>query len=355
MGEITEKWEVDETEERQEDEQDVVTYQIAYYPADYTLRGYLDKWVSEQLYVPPFQRNYVWDQVQASKLIESFLLGLPVPGVFIYKERITNKLQIIDGQQRIQTVVRYFQNDFDDRAFRLKNVLPKWNGKRYQDLDEADRFQLDDAVLRATVVQQLDPDDDSSIYQIFERLNTGGMKLTPMEIRKCVYLSEFYTLLEEINTLEPWRKLIGKPQLDKRLRDVEFILRILALRERLDKYEKPMKKFLNDYMSDKKKLDGEALRKFLEVTRTEFTKTFDYVFEQLGEKAFHLRGRLNYAVMDSTMGIAFSALQAGISDLSERFKKLKKDKTYFEHVTLNTSDEKSVKERFALAAKYLTS
>lgn len=355
MDEITERWEIAETEERQEDEQDVVTYQIAYYPADYTLRGYLDKWKSGQLYVPRFQRNYVWDQVQASKLIESFLLGLPVPGVFIYKERKTNRLQIIDGQQRIQTAVRYFQNDFDKKVFKLKNVLPKWDGKRYQDLDEVDRFQLDDAVLRATVVQQLDPDDDSSIYQIFERLNSGGMKLSSMEIRKCVYLSQFYTLLEEINTLESWRKLIGKQQLDKRLRDVEFILRILALREYIDKYEKPMKKFLNDYMSEKRNLEGEALKRFLKLTRTEFTKTCNYVFEQLGEKAFHLRGRLNYAVMDSTMSIAFSALQNGISDLSKRFEKLKRDKTYFEHVTINTSDEKSVKKRFALAVEYLTS
>jgi len=101
-----EKWEVEQTEESEESEQDVITYEINYYPSDLTLKGYLGKWDSKQLYVPPFQRNYVWDQSQASKLIESFLLGLPVPGVFLYKERKSARLQIIDGQQRILSAIK---------------------------------------------------------------------------------------------------------------------------------------------------------------------------------------------------------------------------------------------------------
>jgi uncharacterized protein with ParB-like and HNH nuclease domain len=144
-------WNVQVTEELEEEEQDVLTYKISYYPADFTLKGYLEKSKNGQLVIPSFQRSFVWDQVKASKLIESFLLGLPVPGVFLYKERDTNKLQVIDGQQRILSAVRFFKNDFDDKAFRLKNVHPKWNGKKYEDLDEADKFQLDDTVLRATV------------------------------------------------------------------------------------------------------------------------------------------------------------------------------------------------------------
>src|SRR5688500_10090227 len=95
-----EKWEIEQTETPEQEEQDIITYQIASYTTDLTLSGYLDKWKSKQLYVPDFQRGYVWDQVRASKLIESFLLGLPVPGVFLYKERKSNRLQVIDGQQR---------------------------------------------------------------------------------------------------------------------------------------------------------------------------------------------------------------------------------------------------------------
>ena len=353
MNDDKDTWDIDPTEESEENEQDVVTYQISYYPADITLKGYEDKWKSEQLYTPAFQRSYVWDQVQASKLIESFLLGLPVPGVFLYKERTTNRLQIIDGQQRILSAIRFFKNEFDDRAFRLKSVQPKWNGKRYEDLSEADQFQLQDTVLRATIVQQLDPEDDSSIYHIFERLNTGGMKLMPMEIRKCVYLSEFFNLLEWLNGVPEWRLIIGKNQEDKRLRDIEFMLRICAMSEKWQNYEKPMKQFLNNFMAQKKKLEGQQLADFIGETKSTITSVCKYILDQLGEKPFHLRGRLNYAVMDSTMCAGIKACKAGIQDFADRFERLKRDSEFIEAVTHSTSDEKTVKIRFEHAEKHM--
>ena len=96
---MAEEWEFEKTEESEAEEQDVFNYQISSYPADITLKGYEDKWDKRQLTIPEFQRNYVWDQVKASKLIESFLLGLPVPGVFLYKDRTTNKLAVIDEKR----------------------------------------------------------------------------------------------------------------------------------------------------------------------------------------------------------------------------------------------------------------
>lgn len=347
-------WKVDETETPEDEEQDVITYQITYYPTDLTLKGYLDKWDSEQLYLPPFQRNYVWDQVQASKLIESFLIGLPVPGVFLYKERKTNRLQIIDGQQRILTTIRYFTNDFDGKPFQLKSVQKKWDGKRFKDLSEAERYLLQDTVLRATIVQQVDPQDDSSIYHIYERLNTGGIKLMPMEIRKCVYFSKFYQLLEDLNKNSAWRKLIDQPNFDKRYRDIEFILRILALYENFNDYKKPMKKFLNDYMQEKKNLPDEIINSQMDKLGTTFNQTCDFVLNNLGEKPFHIRGPLNYAVMDSTMCTAMRAYKEKISNFSQRFESLKKDEDYIENVTQNTSDEKTLQKRFNLAIRYLT-
>ena len=174
-----------------------------------------------------------------------------------------------------------------------------------------------------------------------------------MEIRKCVYLSEFFVLLEELNTLESWRKLIGKKKLDKRLRDMELILRIIALRDRVDKYEKPMKKFLNDYMSDKKKVRPSELEKLIDTTNQEFENVCGYVLEQLGERPFHIRGRLNYAVMDSTMSCAFDAVKANVIDFKDRFEQLLKDESYFESVTKNASIEKTVELRFKKAREYL--
>ncbi|MHB1857725.1 MAG: GmrSD restriction endonuclease domain-containing protein [Acidobacteriaceae bacterium] len=275
------------------------------------------------------------------------------PGFFLYKERDTNKLQVIDGQQRILSAVRYFKNDFDDKSFRLKNVHPKWNGKKYEDLDEADRFQLDDAVLRATVVQQLDPDDDSSVFHIFERLNTGGINLNPMEIRKCVYNGPQFSLLEDLNSLEDWRKLIGQPKQDKRFRDMELVLRVVALSHSWESYKKPMKGYLNLYLSDVKKMKDGGREEFIRATRERITNVFRYALESLGEKPFHLFGRLIYAAMDSTLVAANKALQNGVTNLRERYAALIEDDEYIEWVTKDTSDEKILTNRIRKALSIL--
>jgi len=350
---IDKEIEIEATEETEDEEQDQLTYKISYYPSDFTLKGYLDKWDSKQLLIPDFQRRYVWDQVQASKLIESFLLGLPVPGVFLYKERKTNKLLIIDGQQRILSSIKYFKNEFGEKIFRLKNVNKKWDGKTYEELVESDRLLLDDAVLRATVVQQLDPEDDSSIYHIFERLNTGGMKLNPMEIRKCVYYCNYFASLEKLNTEREWRLILGSEETDKRMRDVEFILRFLAMREGWKTYEKPMKSFLNRFLANKKNESAEISEITTKATDSVFKATCNDVIKMLGEKPFHLRGRLNLAVMDSALTMISHVREKGITDVNVRYKEMLKDSTFLNSVSVSTSDASVVKTRFELAEHYL--
>ncbi|HEU5341259.1 DUF262 domain-containing protein [Edaphobacter sp.] len=347
-------WDIDKTEESEEDEQDLQAFRISYYPADLTLRGYLDKWNAKQLIIPKFQRSYVWDQVKASKLIESFLLGLPVPGVFLYKERNTNKLQVVDGQQRILTAVRFFANEFDEKIFRLKGVLPKWNGKTYQELPESDRLQLDDTVLRATVIQQLDPEDDSSIFHIFERLNTGGINLNPMEIRKCVYSGVFFDLLDALNSAPEWRKLIGQPKLDKRIRDSELLLRVLALSREWSTYQKPMKRFLSSFLAKANKrfkVEGDPA---LRAEQTKWTETLHFALAQLGEKPFHLRGRLNYAALDSTLIAAHLAQDRNVTNFGERYAELIRQEDYLHWVTQDTSDDKVIKSRIGKAISWLS-
>jgi Protein of unknown function DUF262 len=276
-----------------------------------------------------------------------------VPGVFLYKEKHTNKLQVIDGQQRILSAVRFFKNEFDEKIFCLKNVHPKWNGKTYEDLDEKDRFQLDDTVLRATIVQQLDPDDDSSVFHIFERLNTGGINLNSMEIRKCVYSGEHFALLEKLNNLPEWRKLIGQPKLDKRLRDVELLLRVVALANNWAGYKRPMKGFLNEYLAKYKQQDEKGRSESIVATENQVTNTIRYTYAELGDKPFHLRGRLNYAAMDSTLLASKSALAKNVTNLKERYGRLLTDTEYLNWVTTDTSDDKVVTGRIKKAIDYL--
>jgi hypothetical protein len=348
MAEVDAEWDVEETEEAPEQEQEPkLEYEIMNYPADITLAGYVDLWDRKELTVPPFQRMYVWDRIKASKLVESFLLGLPVPGTFLYKERIKAGYLIIDGQQRITSLIRFIKGTFDETVFRLKNVHPRYEGKAFADLTEDEQFKLKGATLRATIIQQIDPLDDTSIYQVFERLNTGGVNLNPMEVRQCVSYGPFVDALKKMNEVESWRKIIGQPKIDKRLRDVELVLRCLALSERGDKYEKPMKGFLNKYMESRRG-DDQDYGSLL----TNFKSSTDYILDHLGEKPFHLRGRLNYGALDSIMAAVLADIAP--QDLAERFSDLRQDSDYDDAITYNTSDDAVVETRLAKAVEYLS-
>lgn len=343
-----EAWEFDETEETPEDEHyPPQKFEIVNYPADITLRGYLDQWRSGQLKIPPFQRDYVWDVKKASKLIESLILGLPVPGVFLYRPKDSNEFQIVDGQQRILSVIKFQDEKFDDKAiFKLKDVQPQLEGKRFSDLEPDMQFRFETTVLRATIIQQLSPNDDTSIYQIFERLNTGGVNLNPMEIRQSVSYGPFVDVLKEMNEDSDWMEIIGRKKVDKRLRDVELVLRVLALFQTREKYEKPMKEFLNKYMEHKRKHSGD----FTELSEN-FALSTRIITEGLGEKPFHLRGRLNYGVLDSVMYAVL--MSSGIDDIKTKFAALVEDKDYLKAVSVSTSDSSSIEMRLNKALEYI--
>lgn len=245
--------------EEEDSESTPPSYKILTYPADYTLEVLHQKWKSKEIEIPDFQRNFVWTQTQASKLIESFLVGLPVPAVFFYTDRSSQKYLVIDGQQRLKSVFRYLEGRYDlgdggrHNVFHLKglNQQSQFHDKTFEDLLDEDKFKLKNAVLRAFIVQQFDPEDDTSMYHIFERLNTGGTLLANQEIRNCIYHGEFSYFLDELNELESWRKILGKKNLDKHKKDVELVLRFLAMRDTTS-YKKPMKDFLSKFMRKNK-------------------------------------------------------------------------------------------------------
>lgn len=343
--------------EPEDDEQDEIEYEIDYYPADLTLKEYYDKWYAKQLVISPFQRRYVWDQVRASKLIESFLLGLPVPSVFLYRDRATRKLQVIDGQQRIMSFIRFFDGKFGRSSFTLKNVNTKWQGKTFQDLTEREQYKLHDSVLRATIVRQLNPDDNSSIYHIFERLNTGTVGLTAMEIRKCLYPGRLLSLLEELNKLPDWRKIVGYPEPDRRLRDVELILRFIAMLEHWEQYSKPMKVFLNSFVDNKQALAPQRQRAVYDRVRRTFELTCTDVVRNLGEKPFHRKhATLNPSLLDSVMVAMSTARDRGITVGRAQYETLLKDSRFVDAaITRSTSDTVMVKKRFERARQVLLS
>ena len=345
MVSVEEELLVEETEDSEEEESQDVRYEITSYPADYTLQVIYEQWRSGQIVIPDFQRNYVWNQIQASRLIESFLLELPIPQVFLYRERSSPQLTVIDGQQRLGTIARFY-----DGELCLRGVAPAWNGQTYEELKEQNRFVLDNATLRAIVIRQIYPDDNSSVYQIFHRLNTGGTRLNDMEIRRAIFRGAAKDFLTELNRNPDWRALIGMPQAAARFRDMELILRVLALAAHWRdygtvKYGGPsMSKFMNFYMGvldkeDSGTLDGLANR---------FAKSCAVVHSNLGDKPFHLYGPLNLAALDAVLACAIELGDSLKSDLGAAYVELQSDQDFVAAVKKNTSHTQEVQQRFKL-------
>ncbi len=345
-----------EVEDYDSNREEGTQYKISCFPADFTLQVLCQKWKDKDIRIPEFQRQYVWNQVQASRLIESFLIGLPIPAIFLYTESESKVQLVIDGQQRLRSIVYFFEGYFGEpvgekrRVFRLKGLNnPEYDGKAYADLDEAAQRTLRNSVLRSFIVQQSSPDDDTSVFHIFERLNTGGTLLSNQEIRNCVYHGPMVKLLQELNRLPDWRKIYGKNAANNRQHDVELVLRFLALRDKANEYRKPMKDFLSRYLSEQKS--------FSEGKQAEVKKIFEVtcssLIEVLGEKPFHLHRALASPVFDAIM-VAFSHnLDCIPPNISERYESLKQNEDFQKCIDTGTTDVEIVHKRLKLAKEVL--
>jgi uncharacterized protein with ParB-like and HNH nuclease domain len=333
-------------------------YEIVTYPTDFTLQVIVAK-LGSQIIVPEFQRAYVWKLPQASKLIESFLLGLPVPPIYLYSEA-PNRQLLIDGQQRLKSVAYFFEGFFGAETkgkrpiFRLTGLNEKspFFGLTYKDLETSrpkDFSQLNDAVLRSFVVKQLNPSDHTSVFHIFERLNTGGSLLRGQEVRNCVYYGPFIEMLESLNENRAWRKIFGPKHADPRKRDVELILRFLALRTDFPGYKKPMKDFLNNFSDTNRRLSKAKRTEFEQV----FISTSEGVLNALGEKPFHIRAGLNAAVYDSVFVAVSEGLKKIPKDLAKRYQRLLVNKDFLVTISSGTTDDETIKVRLRIARETL--
>lgn len=345
--------------EKSDAESGPISYEITTYPADFTLEVLVGKFRKGQIKVPGFQRKYVWKLEQGSRLIESFILGLPVPPVFLYTDS-DNSLLAIDGQQRLKTIYYFFEGYFGEEVkgkrpiFRLTGLNEKspLANKTYADLEKFDPTnfnKLNDSVLRALVIKQLNPTDNTSVHHIFERLNTGGTLLQGQEIRNCVYQGTFNDLLHRLNDNPNWRKIFGAPGGDKRQRDLELILRFFALHFRHATYAAPMKDFLSTYMASQRDPEDEEIAAFEDL----FNSTCELVAAKLGERPFHIKKGLNAAVFDAVFVALAGNLASIPADLGNRYSKLKSDKDFLNTVTSSTTGGEVVRKRLALATSFL--
>ena len=340
--------------------EELIEYDITSYPSDFTLNGLVEMWKSGDITIPDFQREFVWSIRQASLLIESFLIGLPVPPIFFYIDD-ENKNLVIDGQQRILSTVFFFEGYFGHenakgsrQSFRLAGLSERspFYNKRFVDLEVKHRRKLEQSVLRAINIRQLSPqEENTSVYHIFERLNTGGTPLSPQEIRNCVFRGDFLTSLRKLNLDDNWREIIGKKLLDKHQKDVELVLRAFALCYHLEDYEKPMKEFLSKVARKYQITSSRRVSKFLE----HFPIATKLIKEELRLKPFSVRGPLNASIFDSVFCTIINNLSSVPSNIGVRYEKLLKDPKFIEMSSLATTDAKVVKSRFAYVKEHLIS
>ena len=319
---------VDPESETDDTSYPITEFDIVSSPNDFNTKTLVDFIDSSVVVIPGFQRNYVWDIKRASRLIESLVVGLPVPQVFLY-ERGRDEFVLIDGQQRLMSIYYFVKGRFpkksklaelrlittgysnlseellaDDRYFgdfhlNLPEAVPSQTNRlhkfRYSELDDKERTSFDLRTIRHIIVRQMQPENDDAMYEIFNRLNSGGMKLMPQEIRRAAYDSKFYDMLYETNVQPQWRELVGEKTPDIHMRDVEILLRGFAMLINGDSYRPSMVKFLNQFSKDAKAFEAAQLEQLGQILGS-----FLDSCNGLPRDAFHnARGRFSPTIFES--------------------------------------------------------
>ena len=377
-------WYEDEIDQPDEG-RNIVEYDITISPRDLTPSNIVEMIDAGIIEIPFFQRQYIWPIDKASKLIESLLLGLPVPELFFYSEGDENSTyKVIDGQQRLLSIYFFVKGRFpkdnhsnnrllireniNDNAGSLNDVLQsdklfnnfalKLDDSRYADekfatlgKETQTKFKLR-RFLRTVVVRQNKPNDDSSMFEIFNRLNTGGEKLTDQEIRASLYYCPFYNMLSEINENISWRKLLAKEEPDLHSKDIEYILRAFALLETNDKYTPKMKNYLNKYSQHSMSYTHAQI----EYLKKLFLSFLD-ACANLPEKAFYRNNRFSISMFDSVfVAVCSAAYESHTMILSkldvDSFVLLTKDDEFTDLMQSKTASKQNVENRL-LRAKVL--
>jgi len=293
----------DEWDEDREEDQ----YVPLYIPEQYrrlearedknTVRELWDRYCNEDLILQPdFQRNYVWDNIKASRYVESLMLRLPTPAIFL-SEETDGKWIVIDGHQRLESLFRYMQPLLSGPRKAMKNkplpygvlkplrltgleVLLELNGSGIDSLAIEDREQLWETPL--SIIELPKTAHFDMKYVLFARLNQGSMSLNPQELRNCLYRGSYNQLIARLGESSSFLSLWGRSVPDKRMKHRELVLRVFALLHRRDKYRIPFRAFLNDEM----KACGNIQQQDVERYRQQFERATIWVERIFGNEVF---------------------------------------------------------------------
>jgi hypothetical protein len=262
---------------------------LIWQPMDYSIQGlYSMRKDSDLDPSPSWQRNYVFDKIKASRLIESALLDVPLPAVYLAEEA-DRTLSVIDGQQRLSTFFFFLDDSFpvnggkDHTEFRLSGlqILRELNRVKYSELEKSLQLKIKNTPIHVIIIKN-DSDEDVK-FEIFERLNTGSMKLNEDEIRNSVYRGPYIELLQELSKNPKFDAMVRKPNFKNRMIYRGMILRFLALSEKTYiNYRPSMKQFCNKELRNNRNLTKAQAQEY----EKRFEKCVDLCFSTFGENAF---------------------------------------------------------------------
>lgn len=302
---------------------------------------------------PDFQRNLVWKPLQKSKFIESILMNLPIPPIYLKKDS-DGKYIVVDGLQRTTTLLGFLNNDF---ALDGLESMEQLNGCRFQDLDKVQdglAARLEDRQLNFYIMLPSVP--MRVVYDVFNRINTGGTQLTRQEIRNCVFPGPSTKFLKEIAESEVFATSVDYGIRPQRMKDREAILRCVAyviIPDYKTKYSGSLDEFLEQAMRALNKMSLLEINALKESTADCFSLTH----EIFGRSNFRIptdytRGRINMAVMETVFNCFY-----GVKDISrDLFPQLQRamdtllnNEDYINAVVASTGSSKQVFTRFEIA------
>jgi len=232
------------------------------------------------------------------------LLEIPIPPIYFGKDA-DGRLEMIDGQQRLTTLVSFVSNKFPLRKLLRMGSL---NGKLFRDLTEQQQAKILDTPIRSIVIDAAK--NHRLRYEVFERLNRGSMPLNEQELRNCVYRGPFNDLLAELEQDPYWRKVKGGSVPESRFKEREIILRFFAFSNRLAVYKSGLKGFLNDYMAEHRPQAGDAT---LKAQAASFRQTMQNIYAVFGEhsaRLYETNARTNQGTWDTKFSVAAFDIQA---------------------------------------------
>jgi hypothetical protein len=322
----------------------------------FSIFEWLRKLEKKQLILnPEFQRHLVWKDVQRSRFIESILLNIPLPPMYVRQDK-EGKYIIVDGQQRTTTL----QSFVKEGKFKLSDlqVLKELNGKTFNDLAPGLQAAIEDKMLLFYIIKLTVP--LPMVYDIFNRINTGGTQLNRQEIRNCIFLGKATRLLKKLSEQGYFKLAVDYGISFKRMKDREAVLRYLAFK--IFNYERDYKGDMDDFLGEAMKAVNKMNDEEIDALEKDFQRVMKLTYEFFGPGNFRLpteksKGRINIAIMESISHF-FSIqpdhfLQQHKTKIKENFDKLFLDNDFIESVTRSTGDKRKVITRFELAHKIL--